>query len=244
MRSLEDQRSDIVTASAKLADLAEANPDVPVPATPDFTLGGLANHLAAVQRWATEIVAEQRDARPERDESGPADASAAQRLREATAALDQALSEADPDAPCWSFGPDRNARFWHRRQAQEATVHLHDACAALGEESVIDPEVAVEGVTEYLDSFVAKWWRHGDWDGDGETCHLHATDAEGEWLITLTPEGPRLEFGHHKGDVALRGRAQDLLLLVWNRASADSLQSFGDDADVEGWLGRLTSMSV
>ena len=49
------------------------------------------------------------------------------------------------------------------------------------------------------------------------TIHLHATDVEGEWLVTLGPDGITFEHGHAKGDVALRGTASDLLLWAWNR---------------------------
>ena len=51
--------------------------------------------------------------------------------------------------------------------------------------------------------------------GDGKTLHLHATDADSEWLVTLHADRADAVRGHAKGDAALRGAASDLLLMVW-----------------------------
>ena len=68
------------------------------------------------------------------------------------------------------------------------------------------------------------------------TIHLHATDIDGEWLITLGPAGISFEHGHAKGDVALRGTASDLLLWCWNRVPVDDrLEVFGDAAPLDLW---------
>ena len=75
---------------------------------------------------------------------------------------------------------------------------------------------------------------------DGKTMHFHATDVgdepgEGEWLITLAGERLTVEHMHAKGDVAVRGTASDLLLLLWNRVSADRFEVFGDAGLLEWW---------
>jgi hypothetical protein len=73
--------------------------------------------------------------------------------------------------------------------------------------------------------------------GDGETVHLHFTDtaegAPGEWLVTLTADGPAIEPVHAKGDVAARGPASDLDLYLWGRVGVDTLEVFGDVALLE-----------
>ena len=62
--------------------------------------------------------------------------------------------------------------------------------------------------------------------------HLHCTDTgddvPGEWLLTLTADGPTVEPVHAKGDVAARGTASDLDLYLWGRVDADALEVFGD----------------
>ena len=68
------------------------------------------------------------------------------------------------------------------------------------------------------------------------TIHLHATDIDGEWLVTLGPGGISHEHGHAKGDVALRGTASDLLLWCWNRVPVDDrFEVFGDATLLEAW---------
>ena len=49
--------------------------------------------------------------------------------------------------------------------------------------------------------------------------HLHCTDTEGEWVVTLTDDGPRTTRAHEKSDVAVRGAASDLDLFVLGRVN-------------------------
>jgi predicted lipid carrier protein YhbT len=62
----------------------------------------------------------------------------------------------------------------------------------------------------------------------------------GEWLVTLGPTGVTVEHAHAKGDVAVRGTASDLLLLLWNRAGADRFQVFGDTSLLDRWRASVT----
>jgi hypothetical protein len=100
--------------------------------------------------------------------------------------------------------------------AQETAVHRWDA-----DHEPIDPVLAVDGVSEFFEHFTDRVA-----DGAlpmGGTVHLHATDAEGEWLVSEPPDGGPLEFSteHAKGDAAVRGSASDLLLLLWRRVGLD-----------------------
>jgi len=61
-----------------------------------------------------------------------------------------------------------------------------------------------------------------------ESMHLHCTDTEGEWMIRFTADGAVTTREHAKGDVAVRGTASDLYLLLWNRVSAERFEIFGD----------------
>jgi hypothetical protein len=47
-------------------------------------------------------------------------------------------------------------------------------------------------------------------------------------VVSLTHE-------HGKGDAAVRGPAEDLLLLAWHRRGLDGLEVFGDAAVAEAW---------
>jgi uncharacterized protein (TIGR03083 family) len=140
------------------------------------------------------------------------------------------LSTMDLDAtwPTWA-GPQPGT-FFPRRMAQEAAVHRWDAAGG-----PIDPELAVDGIDELLSLFVPRL-PADRLAGLAGSIHLHATDREGEWLVRLSPAGITFEHGHAKGDVALRGRAGDLLLWSWNRAPVDDrFEVFGDPGLLEAW---------
>jgi hypothetical protein len=66
--------------------------------------------------------------------------------------------------------------------------------------------------------------------GHGELVHLHATDADGEWLLELRADRVGVRRGHAKGAAAARGTASDVLLFLWGRVPADRLETFGDPA--------------
>ena len=53
--------------------------------------------------------------------------------------------------------------------------------------------------------------------------------ADGEWLITRGADGMTVAREHAKGDVAVRGAASDLLLVVMGRAEVDVVEVLGDE---------------
>ena len=71
--------------------------------------------------------------------------------------------------------------------------------------------------------------------GAGETIHLHCTDGDGEWLVRLGADGVAVTNEHAKGDVAARGTASDLMLLVWGRIPPERVDVFGDAALLTRW---------
>ncbi|PRC59432.1 hypothetical protein C6A85_23455, partial [Mycobacterium sp. ITM-2017-0098] len=68
----------------------------------------------------------------------------------------------------------------------------------------------------------------------GQTIHLHATEEQlgptGEWTIAHDDDGLWWSHSHAKGDVALRGPVNGLLLATMRRKTADQagLEVFGD----------------
>jgi uncharacterized protein (TIGR03083 family) len=143
--------------------------------------------------------------------------------------------------------------FWIRRMLHETTIHRTDAEAAAGVASRIEPAVAVDAVDELLEllPYAAIFNPHiRDLRGDGETIHLHATDLDGgelpsgdlngEWLITLEPEGFRWSHAHVKGAAAVRGKAQDLALFVYGRRKVGEpeLEVLGDRSLLAYWSAK------
>jgi hypothetical protein len=109
-------------------------------------------------------------------------------------------------------------------------VHRIDAELTAGVDvTPVDPAFAVDGIDEVLFMMLPISGPEPI-GGNGETVHLHATDIEGEWLVTLLPESATAERGHAKGDAAIRGTASDLLLQVWGRDALGELEVFGDES--------------
>lgn len=116
--------------------------------------------------------------------------------------------------------------------AQECAIHRWDAATAFGVEYSVEPELACDAIPSFFED---AWPMLLDYlrrpAGHGETLHLHRTDGEGEWLVTLD-ERPVVSVGHHKADAAVRGTASDLLLWLWGRM--DPPEIIGDRAVLEG----------
>ena len=85
----------------------------------------------------------------------------------------------------------------------ETTVHRADAELALGvADPVIDPVVAADGIDEFLFNLPSarRPYPHLASLPTGASLHLHATDADGEWLIRFTDERDRLGARAREGD--------------------------------------------
>jgi hypothetical protein len=130
---------------------------------------------------------------------------------------------------------------WPRRQAQEISVHRWDAEHAIGAAGPIDPELASDGVDEYLDLVTRYRVSRDSVTLPAGSLHIHCTDTHGEWLVSLD-DGYQLVRAHAKGAAALRGPAEALLLRLWNRDTdrADELSPVGDERVLEAWLALGT----
>jgi uncharacterized protein (TIGR03083 family) len=224
---------------------------VAVPTCPGWSLTQLLRHVGRGDRWAAQVVADRVDhfLDPRAVEGGkpPPDLDGAiSWLHGGARRLIDAVEQVGAETPAWTFLGHRPANWWIRRRLHEATVHRADAALALRLDYTLTPELAADGVTEWLERVAVEAGHDGTPLplGDGHTVHLHATDPDlgeaGEW--TIRTDGGRIAWSHDhgKGTVALRGRAVDLLLAVLRRVSvADTdIAVFGDTAVWGTWLER------
>jgi uncharacterized protein (TIGR03083 family) len=212
----------------------------PVPACGEWTIGDLCSHVGRLHRWATQII-ERRPADPVghwKQLEVPEGPALVDFAAQGYGPLADVLAAAGVDEPCWSWTDQRTVGFWSRRQANELAVHRWDAESAAGAPEPIDRDLAVDGIQELFD--ILPFRPGGPPTGNGETMHLHCTDGEGEWMVRLGSEGVTVVNEHGKGDVAARGAASDLLLMMWGRVPVDRLEVFGDAALLERWSdGKL-----
>lgn len=240
-----DHLADEVGALVTLA--ADADLAAPVPTCPDWNVARLLEHVGGVHRWAAEIV-RRRSSVPVRfrelDLRHPDDAAGLARwLTAGGEELGRVLADADPDTEVWSWGPDHRVRFWCRRVVFETAVHRFDLAAALNEPFTLATDLAADGIDELLDNLpaAAAFAPHiGELRGDGEQLHFHASDTDGEWMITFRPDGFEWDHGHGKGAVAARGAAVDLLLLLYRRVTVDErpVECFGERDLLDRWLAH------
>jgi uncharacterized protein (TIGR03083 family) len=203
-----------------------------VPACPDWDVNHLLAHIGAIHHRVAILVRTSRTEPWSKDDGSAPQPPSGNLLgwyEAGLADLLDAFRGANPTTPVWSWSGPVTVAFWLRRMAQETTIHRIDAEQATGVAGPVDTDLAIDGIDELFDLFLPR--RHaGKVTGNGDTIHVHATDAEGEWLLTLTADGVRVDRGHAKGDVAVRGPAGDLLLWLWGRRPVDGLELFGDAA--------------
>ncbi len=219
-----DYTAAIEADGAALIAACAMAPGAAIVACPGWTTEMLTEHIAEVHdSWAFTVngpvlTFEEMLAFWQSDRSIP-DPSTAR------AALLQALRVVD-DAPCWTWSKDHNVGFVRRFQASEALIHRVDAELAAGIAIVIEPAAAVDTIGVFLTYMM------GDVNEGapevGGSVHIHCTDCEGEWLIDSAGD---VTIGHQKGDAAIRGKAQDIVLALWRRGSLDACDVVGD-ADV------------
>ena len=240
--------------TAELAEIVSGDLARPVPTCPEWTFRQLATHVGRGHRWAAEIVATRAaEAIPLRqvpDGKLPDDpARHVEWLNAAAARVIAAVTAAGGDL-VWTFLGPRPAGFWARRRAHEVAVHLADAQLATGRDVDLAADLAADGIDEWLGLIAAGTERTTElaraqsqpMRGDGHTLHFHATDdgldGTGEWLVRRTPSRITVQPGHAKADVAVRGPAVRLLLVLTRRLPpADpAIEILGDQALFTDWL--------
>ncbi len=217
--------------------------DRPVPTCPGWTCERLVRHMGRVHRWTAGWVASGEAPEVEQPPTGDAVVAWA---RAGADEMIAALGRADPDAPMETWAGEQPAIFWPRRMAIEAAIHRFDAQSAIDDTTPVATALALDAIDEMFEVIVP-FRGTGDLGGTGQTIHLHATDPDleqvgggGEWLVTFGPGAITVDHVHAKGDVAVRGTASDLLLLLWNRLDVAQVQVFGDTGLLDRWRTEVT----
>lgn len=229
----------IARESTQLIDAVRNAPDVPVPWCDDWTAEDMGRHIGAVWTLAAHNIAAMNPEAmtPLGDAGQPADSQdLCVWMEERRTALLEVLVATPDDSPAWAFATDNpTTGFWRRRMAQETVVHRWDAEAARGLVNPIHPELAADGVAEYLavglrfsSSRPNRFYPH-------ETLHLHRTDGPGEWLLTgHGQDGVDIATVHADADAHVTGTAEGLLLWIWGRPT-DEIEITGSAAVAAAW---------
>ncbi len=213
-----------------------------VPSCPEWSVAELVRHVAHVYLHKVECM--RLGTHPEPwppaglDEEEPLAL-----LDRAYAALTAEFTARDATSPAFTwYGPDQTVGFWIRRMAQETVVHRVDTELGAGVPiAPIDPELAVDGIDEFLVAFVE--YGSVTWPeefapllavADGRAVRVRTADAA--WLLRLTPD--RVEVSQSSDvDAAaeVTGAPVELLLWLWNRGGEQAVATTGD-ADLVAYL--------
>lgn len=220
-----------------VSDAARRGLEPAVPSCPGWTVADVVGHLGRVYRSISEHV--------ERRSTDMVPASEIPRAPEGAAViefhdeglerLERALAGIGPDEPVWSWSGHNVGAFYHRRAPLEVLVHRWDVELAHGAPAPLDPELSAEGVTEFYERVLPFSVRRWERPLPTGSLHLHRTDGPGEWMVRIEDGGVRLTHEHGKGDAAVRGRAEELLLLAWHRRGLGGLDVFGDADVAAAW---------
>jgi uncharacterized protein (TIGR03083 family) len=229
--------------AALLLAAARSDPTAPVPSCPEWDTNALLGHTGKVHHWVAHILETGASERPTRQfgKEVPADfAACASWYEDGVVELLAAFAATEPDGVVWNWsdGKPAPARWWFRRMAHETTAHRWDGQNAVGVPDGIDPELAADGIDEYL-GFVAADLAAGGIEGVDRfagSLSLVPTDHDGSWHLHFTPN--HLDRNDDARTCAtLTGSVSDLYLWLLRRASVDSpgLKVEGDQSAVSMW---------
>lgn len=223
-------RSDVSRIVDLLHDLDAARAATTVPDCPDWDVRTLVIHLGAVHRWATASLATGEPGRPERVDVPSADL--ATWFAEGAEHLIAGLEATDPEAATWHpFADDPIAAVWFRRQTHETAIHRRDLEVALDRPRPIPAAIASDAIDEHLESGLVRALARRGGTLPTASLHVHCTDVPGEWLVWNDDGRLGLRREHAKGDAAIRGPAEAILLHLLHRAGAHAGTHAGERTD-------------
>lgn len=219
-----------------LAAAARSGIDREVPSCEGWTVHDVVGHVARVYTSVAEVIDQRLQEQPPRHiPKAPEGSEVVAFFEQAHSEVLRALSGIAADDPIWTWSGDNRGAFYHRRMAHETAIHRWDAESAHGRAGNIDGDLARDGVDEYLDIVLPFSLPNRASELPTETMHLHRTDGDGEWMLTADGASLVVERRHAKGDVAVRGSASDLILFLWNRIPASTLEVFGATSVADAW---------
>lgn len=240
---LSTYRQSLETDIDRMSTIATDQLDLDLAHLDGWTVRSVVGHTGWVLRFAAESLTSTPENPPSRaavPEPPPGD-DVISWFSESWKLADAALQALSGDETRPTFTGPQPASWWLRRLAIEVAVHRWDAESAWMDPTPIDGPLAVDGVDEILDVFAPQRMQFSTLNGAGETVHLHSTDeSDGEWFMTYRPESVEWERSHTKGDVAARGTASDLLLLLWGRVPPSKLEIIGDGSLLDRWQTAAT----
>lgn len=206
---------------------ARADAGAPVPSAPGWTLRDLLAHTGEVYAHKTAILQGRLAERPEVWAAAPDTADLVPWFTAQLEELLAALKRTPPDTAVWTwYPPEQLARFWFRRMAHETVIHRADAELAAGQEPHhVDAVVAVDGIDEFLERFLAFAAPADRVAGWPETAVL---TAGATWRVSATDAGLAVRRDAPPGgELVVAGTPSHVLYWLWGRLPDDAVDLRG-----------------
>ena len=228
-------------ATSLAAAAEEAGLEAPVPTCPGWNVADLVLHVGEVHRWAAAVVASRATKLGDvpSDSRGPLPepAGTVTWFRDGAAKLCETLACADATIEYPAFLTDPatpRLLFWARRQTMETGMHRVDAESALGRRTPFAPDVAIDGIDEFLTGFLPRS-RTPLRASTPQSLQIAPDYSDRRWTVSISSELPvtrrwQAESDHDAEhvDCVVAGLASDIYLALWNRAPLESLRIEGD----------------
>ncbi len=227
--------------------LGDADPALRVPSCPEWSADDLLWHLAEVRWFWGNIVSQRLQDGEEAEAQKPERPESHQALLdfydEASALLQQTLTETDPSVEVWMWSDDKTVGYIRRRQAHEALIHRLDAELTVDDVTPLDTTLASDGVHEAFTMMYGGVPEWGTFTDSGRTVAVTTTDTSlvvplrlGHWKGTSPNTGnvydeAICEVAEGEGfaaDATVSGPAPALDAWVWGRGDASALTVAGD----------------
>ncbi len=203
--------------------------DAPVAACPGWDVTALVEHMAYIHRWADYAVRNAVAAGPDDIAHPGAGTDLADWLQSGATTLADDLAAVDPDAPTWHpFPVERVAWVWARRQAHETSMHRWDAETATTGSSSLDPRLAADGITEYIELAVPRIAQREHVVLPGTTVRIDCSDLDDAEHVLGPADQPVV--------ATLRATAEQALLVLMGRAPHSNFEIEGDVEAADAWL--------
>lgn len=236
--------SGLLVQTAAFADAVDgADWDAFVPTCPEWRLRVLVGHLGQAPRWAAGIVrGGSADGIPDPHEAMPPQDWRTWLLAGASELVEAVLA-VGPDTPVWTLVGPGPASFWLRQATHDTSVHAVDAALPAGVPYALEPDLAADAVTQYLELLsspaaaalkpaVALLW------GAGSIGLRPSEESIEGWVITCTPTGVSWRRGPGSTDVTVTGAVEDLLLVLMRRLPPQRVAIDGDERLFDHWLAH------
>ena len=174
-----------------------ADPVLPVPTCPGWTLLQLLRHVGRGHRWAAVMISQgataELDPRSVPNGRPPDDPDGARTwLHDGAKLVVDTASAADPGLTVWTFLGPRPPAWWVRRRLHEATIHRADAAIATDQPYNLRVALAVDAIDEWLERLTVELRTTPAAIADGKTIKLEATDTDATWTVRRYPRRHRM----------------------------------------------------